>query len=106
MGYVGVWSYMCAILRPNVYQPISLEAGWSSRTTVSVTKGMGRALLGGLEGEALLVERKGGSDDVHRVVEVGMLRKPLERAARRLDRINGSMFVCCRGMEQSRRSIS
>ena len=104
---VGVYSYMCAIHRPNIYQPVSLEAGRLLRTTVSVTKGIGRALLGGcFEGEALLVGRKGGNDEMQRLVGVGMLRKPFERAARRLDRSKGSMFVCCRGKEQSRRSNS
>jgi hypothetical protein len=63
-------------------------------TTVSVTKGIGSALLGGRGGVALLVGGNGESVVMARTLERKTLRRDCDRAIRSADRDIDSIGIC------------
>lgn len=91
---VGPVAYMYDTRRP---YPIS----WSSslswyrclHTTVSVTKGIGRAELGGCCGLALFVGGKGGMLEKPLMLDLDVCRRICDRVARRLDLAMNSIVV-------------
>ena len=69
--------------------------GSGRRTTVSVTKGIGSALLGGRGGVTWWTGGESGTDDMQRILlDRKALRNVLERAALNTDLDTGSIGCC------------
>ena len=64
------------------------------RTTVSVTKGIGNALLGGLGGGVFCVGGRCGRFEKHRTLDREICRRVRERVARNIDLDKESIAGC------------
>ena len=78
---------------PLDYQLLLLSCGsLLLHTTVSVTKGIGNADVGGRGGVALWVGGNGGNEDMHRICRRAACLRTCDRVARRLDLAKCSMM--------------